>query len=309
MAVALAKNTVKGVAALPDFLAGSVGNMADSLMTLPKRAIQAAGEYQRGGDYDPRPALETAMLMAGGRQLGPSHGESLGALTMKRKSGKSGTSGTFDLHNDAGLPVANAEILKYGPEHLYVKDVGVPTVGEESLNLAGANTLGHANMRSMIRELKKEFPEAKYVGGHRVSGGREKAFMESEEPGALPRPYVWHPMQPGLKPITGQAAEDLANALHWDWKNADLKAAYGPRAAAPPSERAEIFRNRDPNAAALYDVRAPGADRPEFPHNSLEEAAVTAYRQNLRHTMSAGYGTPDYVGEQFLLPPLPKRPP
>lgn len=42
-------------------------HVVKGLMGLPQRTTEAAGSLQRGGSYDPGPALETAMVMAGAR--------------------------------------------------------------------------------------------------------------------------------------------------------------------------------------------------------------------------------------------------
>ena len=46
---------------LSNYLPGAL----ESLMGLPGRAMGAAGELQRGGEYDPGPAMETALGMVG----------------------------------------------------------------------------------------------------------------------------------------------------------------------------------------------------------------------------------------------------
>jgi hypothetical protein len=48
-----------------------VGGVAKSLASLPERATRAAGEFQRGGEYDPGPALETALMTMGGSAFRP----------------------------------------------------------------------------------------------------------------------------------------------------------------------------------------------------------------------------------------------
>jgi hypothetical protein len=65
---------------VPQYLASKglqgqyLGNLAQSLATLPERATQAAGSLQYGGSYDPGPALESAGLVMGGTSFGAPSG-------------------------------------------------------------------------------------------------------------------------------------------------------------------------------------------------------------------------------------------
>lgn len=93
-----------------DIAAGMVPGMAHGLMTLPERAMHAAGDLQRTGDvYDPAPGLQTAMMMVG------TPGVPTGALgsSIGRGRGELGAMGEKSLaEGAAGLnPTAHAERL------------------------------------------------------------------------------------------------------------------------------------------------------------------------------------------------------
>jgi hypothetical protein len=61
-----------------NILSEYLGQALSGLATLPKRATEAAGSLQRGGSYDPGPALEAAGLVMGGTSFGAPRG-ALGA--------------------------------------------------------------------------------------------------------------------------------------------------------------------------------------------------------------------------------------
>lgn len=76
----------------------------------------------------------------------------------------------FRLMDENGQKVGWLEIVPYdGGKKLYVDNVG----GFESKGY-GPNSFGPALTRSLIRQLKVIYPEAKQLGGFRISGAREK---------------------------------------------------------------------------------------------------------------------------------------
>lgn len=82
---------------------------------------------------------------------------------------------SFDIANDQGQKVARMWTAQHNPNDLYVNYIAAldPKSGAIA-NATGeaANVLGTREMRSLIPELKKQFPDVNTVGGFRVSGAR-----------------------------------------------------------------------------------------------------------------------------------------
>jgi hypothetical protein len=88
---------------VPQYLASKglqgqyLGNLAQSLYTLPERATQSAGSLQYGGSYDPGPALESAGLVMGGTSFGAPSG-AIGAGPIRAYHGSPYDFERFDIN-------------------------------------------------------------------------------------------------------------------------------------------------------------------------------------------------------------------
>lgn len=82
---------------------------------------------------------------------------------------------SFDIANDQGQKVARMWTAQHNPNSLYVNYIAAldPKSGAIANAMGGAaNALGTKEMRSLIPELKKQFPDVNTIGGYRVSGTR-----------------------------------------------------------------------------------------------------------------------------------------
>lgn len=100
-------------------------------------------------------------------------------LELKRLASEGGAFGPeqgfhdFDMVNENGQSVGTINLSEQkGGKDLYVEMVN--GIGE----YYNPNNFGPALMRSLLRQLKAEFPNAEYLTGHRVSGAREAAGVE-----------------------------------------------------------------------------------------------------------------------------------
>lgn len=174
------------------------------------RSIQSKATERQGiMNTSPIPQMSglTAEIdkQAGGFQSGPAGTGK--KIDLKKTASDTDVSGTHPTHT---FKFKNAEGKKgelQVSEHedgrvLYVDWVG--KAGKEPYS-TGPNSFGKADMRDMMQQLKKEFPEAEIIGGHRVSGARDKA-------GAVGGTYM--PLKSGydkelLKELRDKAAERL----------------------------------------------------------------------------------------------------
>jgi hypothetical protein len=78
-----------------------------------------------------------------------------------------GTRHFFDIQNDAGQSVGKSW-MRYRPA---AKDVLVDDIYGDKLK--NVNSLGPSEIRSLLSEVKRHFPDAEEIGGMRVSGARK----------------------------------------------------------------------------------------------------------------------------------------
>lgn len=76
------------------------------------------------------------------------------------------------LIDDKGNKIGHLELTPMG-DKLYIDVI-------QGMNGLGPQDFGPALMRSLFRQIKENYPEAKQVGGFRISGAREKAGTEAE---------------------------------------------------------------------------------------------------------------------------------
>lgn len=76
----------------------------------------------------------------------------------------------FEMLNEKGQPVGTINLSMQGKK-LYVEMIN-------GINGLGPRDFGPALMRDLLKQIKQEFPEAESIGGHRVSGMREKFGTE-----------------------------------------------------------------------------------------------------------------------------------
>lgn len=82
-----------------------------------------------------------------------------------------GEGGFFEIKDPEGKAVGSLSINVHGGDTLYVNWVAAgqnPVAGKP-------NFLGAGNVIGLKEQLKKEFPDAKYISGFRISGARKKA--------------------------------------------------------------------------------------------------------------------------------------
>lgn len=173
-------------AKLDDPVIQKYGKAIRNLVTSPERAIRAAGELQRTGEYDPEPAM-TAL------QLGPM-ASAPGAALAAREAGtmlpalyfrNTGSRFGRELIDETGKSRGNISVYQRGPEGKEVRVGGLygehtpDRVRDISDYAQRQNPLSHTmtreEIKSLFMALRHEFPEAETISGFRVSGIRRAA--------------------------------------------------------------------------------------------------------------------------------------
>ena len=185
-------------------------------------------------------------------------------LTLQKKST---ASSEFSLSGDTSGPTDSLRILdengkKVGfldvkpsadGSQLYVENVG----GFERLGF-GPNSFGPALTRSLLRQLKELYPNAKEIGGFRISGAREKAgamgaavMKFSADDGMDPRQHEY------FKSLLTQNWEDLGHGLlglfHTEGKGL---AADSPMGQMVLAELRRLVPSAESDVA--HELKAPG---------------------------------------------------
>lgn len=94
--------------------------------------------------------------------------------------------GQYTINDPAGAVKGQAHLL-YDPETKAVDVAWVGRKGASEMQDTGipysefANTLGHGQIRPLLSEVKREFPEAQTIGGFRVSGARTGPAANKDE--------------------------------------------------------------------------------------------------------------------------------
>lgn len=175
----------------PSYLVRGLDQMIGGLMSLPSRAVRASEQMRTQGEYDPRPALETAMMgpmasfpMAAARGFAgdPSVLSTLYLHARPPGRMRPSSSNAFNLVNEEGRTVGGLETT-YNPlskdVHVDYISSNMPSPLERGSLAAESNwasqSIGPKDIRSLIMGLKHQFPEAESVSGFRVSGARKAA--------------------------------------------------------------------------------------------------------------------------------------
>jgi len=95
-----------------------------------------------------------------------------------------------------------------------------------------AHSFGHADTRSLLREAKREFPEAETVSGFRVTGARQATGQLGGT--TIPLPGSTAKMQPEVRPQRDSEIEDWT-MRQWESAPHSLEAAPESLSARGPS--------------------------------------------------------------------------
>jgi hypothetical protein len=194
------------------------------------------------------------------------------------------------LLDEQGNKVGHLELTPHG-DRLYVDVV-------QGLNGLGPRDFGPALMRDLLRQIKAEYPQAKEIGGFRVSGARELAGTEKEAWIKLDNPDTelfrtaleggqWETYSPAtkayIKPLFERAEEDrnLVNIINEELdrivpqkvavQEADRIVAAGAMGNRRPIEpNAMYIQYRDAYPIILYSLEGPdplGSARHEAIHH------------------------------------------
>lgn len=143
------------------------------------------GEMTEGEQRDfARDAFINAMQGGLGKTAGKFAPAALALMAKKMHPMYAGTGKqNFDILNDAGKAVANLQ-TSYIPttKNVYVQWIGSP---DESI-LKGVNELGPSEIRTLLKEIKKAYPEAELLSGFRISGARGSKGITDDTVVALP---------------------------------------------------------------------------------------------------------------------------
>lgn len=145
----------------------------DDLRVVPEGIT--AREAVEAQPYEPKPVVdETIPVVRAANGLEPLFSIGDRKLTIQRMASEGGTFGPeqgfhdFDMINEHGQSVGTINLSEQkGGKRLYV----------EMINGLGdyynPNNFGPSLMRSLLRQIKQEFPNAEELTGHRVSGARQ----------------------------------------------------------------------------------------------------------------------------------------
>jgi hypothetical protein len=162
----------------------------------------------------------------------------------------------FRIHDETGKKVGWLEVVPYeGGKKLYIDNIG----GFEHLGY-GPNAFGPSLTRSLIQQLKEQYPQVEQIGGFRISGAREKAGVAKE---------AWIKVQPGealdyrqheyFKSLLTQNWEELGQGLlglfHTEGKGL---AADSPMGQMVMSELRRLVPEAEADVA--HQLKAPGGE-------------------------------------------------
>ena len=177
--------TTAGPTNVPAQMMLGAAENAKNLFLGPGRAL--SGEMPVSEQYEWGPGMALSMLGGG---LGAAEDASLGSLALRARklTPFEGTSesaldnlyGTgvqnprsFDIVNEDSKPVGRVWTSQYRPDQVLINYIsgmdakGVPTWAP--------NSLGTADLRSLLQSFRDQFPEVQKIGGYRISGARDAA--------------------------------------------------------------------------------------------------------------------------------------
>ncbi len=142
------------------------------------KVVAEAKATEPEGMVEPIPLADPAATARAASALEPMLSIGDRKLTIERRpvemKGDAFGADQWRLLDEKGNKVGHLELSSYeGGQKLYVDVV-------QGLNGLGPRDFGPALMKDLLWQIKVEYPEAKQIGGFRVSGAREKAGTERE---------------------------------------------------------------------------------------------------------------------------------
>lgn len=160
-------------------------NAVKSAITLPERATRAAGDLQRGGEYDPGPALEAALMTMGGTAAGAPRGAVGAGPNRSLLLGKVHAEPPGSMYPDvweATDPTGNVIARfsgKINNDTAHIENIHTgrnPSLEQgaerDKLLAESQNSLGLAAIRELLKQFREQNPEVKAITGERISGAR-----------------------------------------------------------------------------------------------------------------------------------------
>lgn len=223
------------------------GSALEPLFSVGDRKLELA---RIGGDAGERLTPESLAAASGETLTAENRGYYENqAASVNAQQGKFGAAQgfhDFSINDEKGNPVGTLNISEQkGGKQLYVDMVN-------GIGGLGPRDFGPALMRSLLKQLKEEFPNAESITGHRVSGAREKAgsYMASSA-----SPVV------KLDALDTQSAHDALKQIFeggkWEHYSSNLSGYIKPDITRTPQQRELVnilndeFNRLAPNKARL----------------------------------------------------------
>lgn len=153
----------------------------DAIAPVVQNILRTAGAFYHGGLHDVMQRFDVAQPnwshQISQTLTSPAAEAALGVLSLKPivRSAKSAVDRavepdffhSYAIQNEKGQNVGPMLINAKDPKHLYIEWMGRGHDLE-----SGANTLGPAEVRSLLQSVKKQYPNALTISGYRASGAR-----------------------------------------------------------------------------------------------------------------------------------------
>ncbi len=165
----------------------------------------------------------------------------------------------FSVNDEKGNPVGTINLSQQaGGKDLYVEM-------NNGINGLGPRDFGPSLMKSLKAQLKQEFPEAERIGGHRVSGAREK-FGTYDQPNA----QVWVKLD-RLGDTDFQDLKEIFEGGKWETYSPNTQAYIKPDAAQSEGHRQLVNAvNDELDRIVPKKVAIQGADSIKVKTGTLE---------------------------------------
>lgn len=260
----------------------------ESLATLPSRALRAAGELQRTGEYDPGPALEAAGLVMGGTAFGAPRG-AIGAGPAFKETpkytlfGEEVSEGIFKRAEKMAIDAIDGKIPMVGPDAPDIIKKAAKTYAPLAQSTKpGTEAAIKATLPKTIGEMYSQSP---FVAKPKSATDWDWAEMPVVDPYDLPREIPFGvPSKAQALGFTTPAVHGTTRRPGGSWSTERLEQDFGSFALpeneigvhfGSPRAAQEFTGNRWPSAAPR---KFPVVLRTENPLEMKDLGSWTPYK-------------------------------